>query len=146
MRYIQTKLNSNGLTLIELLASITLLSIVILTFLSFFSQSIMLSGKVEDKLVAINLAEKVLVSVKEEKELFNGLYENEAFEYELDEITQNGKLYCPKITSFPLNEHSENEVHLGLRQISISIFPSSEQCNYTTPLAEVYSYIKIGGD
>ncbi|MBD3107822.1 prepilin-type N-terminal cleavage/methylation domain-containing protein [Bacillus sp. AGMB 02131] len=57
MRYIKT---NQAFTLIEVLASITLLSIVLAIFLPFFANSIELSSKTEDKLTAINLAEREL--------------------------------------------------------------------------------------
>ena len=55
--------NNGGFTLIEILASITILGIVVTIFLSFFSNATLLSSKTEDKLTAINLAEKELYEV-----------------------------------------------------------------------------------
>ena len=55
--------NIQAFTLIEVLVSITLLSIILTIFLPFFANSISLSSKTEDKLTAINLAEKELESV-----------------------------------------------------------------------------------
>ncbi|OLS36329.1 hypothetical protein BTR22_12570 [Alkalihalophilus pseudofirmus] len=63
------RINNNGLTLIEVLASMVILSIVIISFMTFFSQSMMFSSKVEDRLTAVNLAEKVLVDVRTAKSI-----------------------------------------------------------------------------
>jgi prepilin-type N-terminal cleavage/methylation domain-containing protein len=54
------KLNQDGFTLVEVLVSIVILSIVLTTFFSFFGQSLVFSGKNEEKLVAYNLAEKTM--------------------------------------------------------------------------------------
>lgn len=56
--------NQAGFTLIEVLVSIVILSIVLTTFFSFFSQSLIFSGKNEEKLVAYNLASKTLKIVE----------------------------------------------------------------------------------
>lgn len=64
MKNLRNALNDKGLTLIELLVSLALISIVIVTFLSFFSQSVLFSSKSEDKLTAVNIAEKVIAELK----------------------------------------------------------------------------------
>lgn len=55
----------DGFTLIEVLVSIVILSIILTTFFSFFSQSLIFSGKNEEKLVAYNLASKTLKIVEQ---------------------------------------------------------------------------------
>jgi prepilin-type N-terminal cleavage/methylation domain-containing protein len=54
------KWKQEGFTLVEVLVSIVILSIVLTTFFSFFGQSLVFSGKNEEKLVAYNLAEKTM--------------------------------------------------------------------------------------
>ena len=56
--------NCNGLTLVELLVTIVILSIVLVTFMSIFPQSMKLSKTTEEKLAAINIAEIVLSDFK----------------------------------------------------------------------------------
>lgn len=62
MKYIK---NNQAFTLIEVLASITILGIILTIFLSFLSNSMMFSVKTEDKLTAINYADTALNSVKD---------------------------------------------------------------------------------
>ena len=66
-------LNSKGLTLIEILASIVILGIILTTFFSFFSQSMMFSSKVEDKVTATNIAKTILHNVKKNETVINYL-------------------------------------------------------------------------
>jgi prepilin-type N-terminal cleavage/methylation domain-containing protein len=65
MSMLKKHLKQDGLTLIEVLVSIVILSIILTTFFSFFSQSLVFSGKNEEKLVAYNLASKTLRVVEE---------------------------------------------------------------------------------
>lgn len=52
--------NRKGLTLIEVLLSITILGIIATSFLSFFNQAYSYTKKNEDKTVGINVARNVL--------------------------------------------------------------------------------------
>ncbi|QUG42244.1 type II secretion system protein [Psychrobacillus sp. INOP01] len=61
----RNKLNNNkGLTLIEVLASIVLLSIVIISFMSLFPQMTLMNHKTEDNLQAANVGKELLVEIK----------------------------------------------------------------------------------
>ncbi|WP_307286405.1 prepilin-type N-terminal cleavage/methylation domain-containing protein [Bacillus sp. SORGH_AS_0510] len=53
--------NEDGLTLIEVLISITLLSIIFLSFMSFFPQMGFMNNQNESKTQAINTAKEVLI-------------------------------------------------------------------------------------
>jgi prepilin-type N-terminal cleavage/methylation domain-containing protein len=64
MSMLKKHLKQDGLTLIEVLVSIVILSIILTTFFSFFSQSLVFSGKNEEKLIAYNLASKTLKIVE----------------------------------------------------------------------------------
>ncbi|WP_066063779.1 type IV pilus modification PilV family protein [Neobacillus soli] len=122
--------NNDGLTLIELLASIAILGIVIIYFLSFFTQSIMFSSKLEDKLTALNVAEKVLSNVKN----------NQA---NLDApVNLNGKYYYPNIT-YPLPSNEENK--LKLIRVNIKIYMKQNYDPNSQPLTEIFGYVKAGG-
>lgn len=54
------KLNENGLTLIEVLASIVILSIVLISFSSILLQSVKHTKYNEEKLTAVDIAEEVV--------------------------------------------------------------------------------------
>jgi prepilin-type N-terminal cleavage/methylation domain-containing protein len=57
--------NQKALSLIEVLVSLVLISIVLTTFFSFFSQATTFSGKNEKKLVADNLTSETLSIIQE---------------------------------------------------------------------------------
>jgi prepilin-type N-terminal cleavage/methylation domain-containing protein len=58
--------NNHGFTLVEVLATIVILGIIILSFFQFFIFSQKTTTNNQDKLVAINVAQKVLEQIKEE--------------------------------------------------------------------------------
>ncbi|MBW8350214.1 type II secretion system GspH family protein [Bacillus sp. IITD106] len=128
--------NNKGLTLIELLASIVILSIVIVSFLHFFSQAMLFTGKAEDRMTSINIAEKVLQSVKNdtanytgEKQVINGK------EYEeVKPIIINKKTYYPYV-----NLSKETPESLQLNVVHVLIFANK---NNKSAVSELYSYIK----
>lgn len=132
MRGLKILLNKNGLTLIELIAAITILSIVIISFLSFFSQYIMFSTKVEDKLTAVNIAEKVLNTVKEDEPTMD----YDPYPYELPEV--NGKVYYPVI----VKSQSQDEQALGLQRVHVKIYSKEDYGPNTNPDSEIYGYIE----
>lgn len=68
MRYKMNGLKNNkGLTLIEVLASIVILSIVIISFVALFPQMSLFNEKTEENLDAISIAKEVLVEMKSTK-------------------------------------------------------------------------------
>ncbi|USK58976.1 type II secretion system protein [Peribacillus asahii] len=133
--------NNNGFTLIEVLASITILGIVLTVFLSFFSNSMTFSVKAEDKLTAINLAEKELYDVTNSIEAYckikncqepNNISPDK---YTRSDISLNNKTYLSTVT--PLSQNAE-EISLGLLPISITI--NSED---NKELITLYGYIEL---
>lgn len=56
--------NNNGLTLIEILAALVLLSIVLISFFSFFTQSAKFTKYNNDKLSAVQVAESVVAQIR----------------------------------------------------------------------------------
>ena len=56
--------NTKGLTLIEVLASIVLLSIVIVSFMSLFPQMTLMNNKTEENLQSANVGKELLVELK----------------------------------------------------------------------------------
>lgn len=59
--------NNNGFTLIEILASIVILSIVIVSFLALFPQMSLFNEKTEENLEAVTKAKELLVEMKSRK-------------------------------------------------------------------------------
>lgn len=57
--------NNRGLTLIEVLVSLTILGIVVTSFLSFFNNAYSYTKRNEDKTVGINVARNVLYYIEE---------------------------------------------------------------------------------
>lgn len=127
-------LNKNGLTLIELLGAMTILSIVIITFLSFFSQYLLFSGKVEDNLTAVNVAEKVLNTVRKDDPTTN----YDPYPHELPVV--NGKTYYPVVIKSQTNE----EKALGLQRVQVKIYSNKDYEIHSKPETEIYGYIKLG--
>jgi len=58
--------SENGLTLIEVLLSITILAIILTSFLSFFNQAYSYTKKNEDKTIGINVARNVLYYMEQQ--------------------------------------------------------------------------------
>ena len=55
----------NGMTLVELLAAIALLGIVLITFMSIFTQSAKFSAHNQETLTAVQIAEQVVADVRD---------------------------------------------------------------------------------
>lgn len=64
MRLNQYKLNEKGLTLVEVLAALTILGIVIVGFMYIFPQMTAFNAKTEAKLTTMNLAKRELAEIK----------------------------------------------------------------------------------
>ncbi|WP_223702915.1 type IV pilus modification PilV family protein [Sutcliffiella deserti] len=56
--------DDRGFSLLEVLVSIVILSVIILSFLSFFSQAMFFSVREEDNLIGVNIAERILYNVE----------------------------------------------------------------------------------
>lgn len=61
-------LKQDGFTLLEVLVSIVLLFIILTSFFTFFSNSLIFSGKNEEELVSFNLASKTLKIIQDKYE------------------------------------------------------------------------------
>ncbi|MDQ0300214.1 prepilin-type N-terminal cleavage/methylation domain-containing protein [Salibacterium salarium] len=128
--------NQNGLTLVEVLASITILSIVILTFLSFFSQSMIFSQQTEDNLTAVNAAEKEMTRIK-----YNPPEESECPGNVLD---VNDKQYYSCVELSTDNNELTNEANeLGLHLVHVKIYTDSNFNPDSEPQSELYGYIEV---
>lgn len=133
--------NNQAFTLIEVLASITILGIILSIFLSFFFNSMLFSVKTEDKLTAINYADTALNNVKIYMKN-NGVPtmnscdnpETELTLPGLDQtVTLNNKTYNLKI--FGCSEEYENG-HLDLIRLHVKVFSE----NHTPSITEQFDY------
>ncbi|MBS4216993.1 prepilin-type N-terminal cleavage/methylation domain-containing protein [Bacillus sp. FJAT-49711] len=137
-KIIKKYLNHKGLTLIEILASITILTIVILSFLAFFSQAMLFSGKAEDRVTSINIAETVLSNVKDQTADYTGKNPRTIDEKqykEIEPIIINNKSYYPYV-----NKTQETPEELKLQTVHVLIFTHKSD---NTPVSETYGYLKL---
>ena len=126
--------NDKGLSLVELLVSIVILSIVIVSFMSFFSQSMKSSRIIEEKLAAINIAEAILSNAKKNpEETLKLLMEQQ--------IELNKKNYYAEIS---ITQSSE-EKKLALKRIQVKIFNTKEHNSSLKPVTVIYGYAQVGG-
>ncbi|MBY0123970.1 PilW family protein [Bacillus sp. S/N-304-OC-R1] len=123
----------NGFTLVELLCAITLLSFVIIIYLSIFSQSLSLSRKVEDKLTSVNVAEKVLNMVRRG----DANISFDTYPYELPKV--NGKTYYPVVV---ITQTSQEQA-LGLKKVLVKIYSNKDYSKTLKPDSEIYGYIEL---
>ncbi|GAA0450492.1 type II secretion system protein [Alkalibacillus silvisoli] len=133
--HIKLMRSNQGFTLIEILGAITILSIVLISFIGFFSQSIILSSKVEDELTAINIAESVLSEIKDDP--------SEVESYNGRRIVENERNYYPFIEIYSGEELSKTENDLNLDQVIVQVYaetPNPSENN--TPSAELFGYIE----
>ncbi|SDI92417.1 type IV pilus modification PilV family protein [Salimicrobium halophilum] len=153
--------NDKGLTLIEILAAITLFGVIISVFLSLFSDQLVLSNRVENELDAIHVAELASDTVLANSDIRQDIRNNaesckvreEAGIVPLDAITvdspdyetgpesyvnyttSGGQAYNLLLKSHCLEDH-ESELY----PVSIEVYRLSGD-NYQF-LTETYRYIK----
>lgn len=134
MKKIKLYLKKDGFTLVELLAAILLLSLVIIIFLNIFSNSINLSQKVEEKLTATNIAEKVLNTVRRgDPSISLGIHYYES--------KVNGRTYYSVVDI----TQPEYESKLGLKRVYVKVYSSENYSSATKADSEIYGYIEPGG-
>jgi len=82
------KMGENGVTLVEILAALVLLSIVLIGFFSFFTQSATFTKHNKEKLTAVQIAEEVIADVR------NGKYQDDTSiikgDYEVNIVIEDG--------------------------------------------------------
>ncbi|MDQ0269993.1 type IV pilus modification PilV family protein [Cytobacillus purgationiresistens] len=113
-------LNEKGVSLIEIMLSMTILSIVLVSFLAVFSQMMNQSSKIEDRLTAIHMAEKLYIENK------NGT------DRTLNEKI-NGKEYEALIESC-------KEKELVLKRVRLTVFIKGMD----EPLTTIFGYEPMG--
>ena len=109
--------NDSGMTLVEILAALVLLSIVLLAFFSFFTQSAKFTQHNKEKLTAVEVAEDVVALLRANMDLD-----------ELEEYEVNGDTYL-NTTSYPsykVEIKVNNELpELKLSKATIKVEPIS---------------------
>ncbi|MGM0874442.1 MAG: type IV pilus modification PilV family protein [Bacillota bacterium] len=162
MQTYKQSINSKGFTLIEVLASIVILGIILITFLSFFSQSMMFSVKVEDKLSAANIAERILYEVKRTyttspnliAELKDGTQACTASPLATVSGNKFDSLVVEDVTGrYYYNVNDENyytniticqsvdEKELDVYRVHVEIYDDNQE--NPIPLSEIYDYIDL---
>lgn len=134
--------NQQGLTLIEVLASIVLLSIVIVSFLSLFPQITNFNKSTEENLQAAATAKEVRVLVKEKFTNFDSPSSLNVLESETIEISDTTIEYKGTYNNFPIgvviwkNKKDVSGDFEDLYQMKVSVFnENSNEISYT------YGYI-----
>jgi uncharacterized pyridoxamine 5'-phosphate oxidase family protein len=160
MEYMKILKGEKGVTLVEVLASITLLSIVLITTMNIFPQMGMLNKHNEDKAQAINMAKEILIDWQEADEVEEFIKENRTSGF--TPIAGNPKV---AYTNFSYDTEADGyyyfittkdqyDVHIKIKK-SPKINSSSGQVNQITVqllnergnvVSETYGYVKrIGG-
>ena len=146
MRKNNNKLNEKGMTLVEILAAIVLLSIVFVGFMSVFPQMTSFNKITETKLETMNLAKKELDIVKREDfplEVLNAP-KNPDVNAKWSKEKSN-KDYFVKVDYY-INPHLEpidkdfEDGQITLYRVDIKVFKSKTDDKV---ISETYSYIEV---
>ncbi|MCM3636561.1 type II secretion system GspH family protein [Sporosarcina luteola] len=134
--------NNRGMSLIEILASLVILTIIFVSLSHFFFQASLFSVKVEDQLTSINIAEKVLHDVKTNTVNSTGnTVSIDGKQYkEINPTELNGKLYYPYVLVSP-----ETPTILQLEKIHVKIYTEKIEPGHQQALAsEIFGYNEKG--
>jgi prepilin-type N-terminal cleavage/methylation domain-containing protein len=126
-------LSEKGFSLIEVLVSLTILSVSVISIAHFFNQSNDVSSFNNNKLVATNLARMTLERVQHSYGSF-GIVKNTAKHYDITVCTTDPdckKLYAPTINSnvYEIEIDVKNQTS---EEASIKLFPVTVKVNYPT--------------
>lgn len=148
--------NDKGITLIELIASITILSIVILTFIAFFTNAFRFNSINDDSIQAMNIAREYQALIKEpDAEIYNLLNDNNLsddakeylslfkLEYPSENInnqfvlTINNPKYVVKVKINNTPEVSVDDTYNKLYLVHVEILEGDKT------LSETYTYFEL---
>jgi len=135
--------NKQGFTLVEVIVSITILSIIILTFSSIFLFTNNTANRNNEKLVAVHLAKATLESVKGNPSYYfvlteSGITPGEGFQFENDSI---------KITQIINDQNYEVKIKLtldnGQKELSlVHVLVEAKLLDSKTPItSKVEGYV-----
>ncbi|WP_165767874.1 type II secretion system protein [Virgibacillus indicus] len=151
------KINSNGFTLIEIIASIAILGLVIAVFLPIFPQMMSWSKNADNELVASNLLSQVANDIKENEVIFNDIKinlvedhhynceRNQTYSIQRDALDTlpdydlNKSSYDVAVEVCQSNEYKEKE--LGLYRTHIKI----QAGNPEKTISDTYFYLTEDG-
>lgn len=115
-------LNKRGFTLIETIAGLLIISIILLSFFSFFGQTLLFSSKAEESYSSTNLVDKLVHEVKE----------NEAIQEYLE---KNGTNACDDVSSLTLPRDKDLFADdVGFEMEQLDLLWDAESGNYYYPL------------
>lgn len=131
--------NKAGFTLIEVLAALVILSIILLSFFSFFSQSALFTQKNRDKLTAVNLAQDTVVAIKKNPSYFQKTktYSTNYTEQERTILNVNSIGIFDQQPSLKLKLSITKDSSYNLYKIYVQIFDLKGK-----QLTETYHYLK----
>lgn len=140
--------NSRGFTLIEVITSITLLSIVIAILLPMFPQVMRWSNQADVELVSSNLLDQLVLDLKKDEELLTFLInnpdvatcENGFTNYPLDASFQhqlNGETYLSTLGLC----RNEQEASFGLFRGHLKILTKEDK-----EVADTYFYLTVASE
>lgn len=134
----------NGLTLVEIVASIAILSIVMMVFATFFTQSAMFSNKNERAIEATNLARAVLEELRYTPESIPANVPNETTVYEafhqenelkINAVNDDGSFKTNVDLRLRLTVSKEEAVNLY--KVKVEVIDDSSQV-----IADTYGYVE----
>lgn len=121
-----------GLTLIETLLSIVILSIVLTTFINFFPQMGRMNKQNEEKIQAINLAKQILVKWQEEQQVKDFLFSSEEPPPDLAPYINDYVNYSPPYTMNEDEDYFSFKTTKNDFNIEITIYTSDELTTSTS--------------
>lgn len=131
--------SQQGFTLLEILLTLTILSIVVISFFHFFTQSVGFTEKNKSSLSAMHLAQETIVIVQANSHLFaKNINFNGSFtepEKSILKVDQNGNFL--ENSTLSLNLEIIKEAPYNLYKIHVQILGQNRQ-----PLTETYHYFK----
>ncbi|WP_404347072.1 prepilin-type N-terminal cleavage/methylation domain-containing protein [Sutcliffiella horikoshii] len=166
LKFTREKINNDsGFTLLEVLVSIVILSIIILSFLSFFSQALLFSVKEEDNLVGVNISERILYYVEGSSTMESVLSANtyscndephSLVSYIADQDPQDEwQTYSPDLTKLFFTQNnrtyysyvticqSTEETDLNLHRVHIKTYQTMNNANQDRFIYETYQYVNL---
>ncbi|WP_456278103.1 type IV pilus modification PilV family protein [Bacillus sp. AK128] len=118
------KNNSKGFTLLEVLVSITILSVVLITLLAFFTQSYTYTNLNKDKTVALNIGRSVVTYIEKQDFQYMKTY--------LEEQTTNGNSAIDETGEYILINGSSCDETITItkneKSYNLSLFQEQSSC------------------
>lgn len=132
--------NDKGFTLVEILASLTILGIVFIGFMTVFPQMTKFNEKTEDKLISMNLAKKELAEWQLRTYSWNEFeqYSEEKIDGEtvkrIPGFEDNAEIILYKKEDLEKNQHEES---VSLHKVHINLKENGKI------ISETFGYIKV---